>query len=51
MRRRDFIAGLGSTAAWPVVVGAQQTAMRSEVLREGHRDGTSDFDKELRQRT
>jgi putative tryptophan/tyrosine transport system substrate-binding protein len=25
MRRREFIAGLGSTAAWPMVVRAQQT--------------------------
>ena len=24
MRRREFIAGLGSTAVWPVVVRAQQ---------------------------
>jgi putative ABC transport system substrate-binding protein len=24
MRRREFIAGLGSTAAWPLVAGAQQ---------------------------
>jgi hypothetical protein len=27
MRRRDFVAGLGSAAAWPVEVRAQRPAM------------------------
>ena len=27
MRRRDFIAGIGSAAAWPVVARGQQSAL------------------------
>ena len=40
IRRREFIAGLGSAAAWPVVVQAQQgdRIRRIGVLRSGDED-------------
>jgi putative ABC transport system substrate-binding protein len=40
MKRRDFIAGLGSAAAWPVVARAQQPSRmrRIGVLRTGDED-------------
>ncbi len=35
MRRREFIGGLGSTAAWPLVAGAQQSARPMVALISG----------------
>jgi hypothetical protein len=35
MRRREFIAGIGSAAAWPVVARAQRADRRVGFLRPG----------------
>src|SRR5215475_14225671 len=47
MRRREFIAGLGSAAVWPVVAGAQQggRVRRIGVLMQGDK---SDPEQERR---
>jgi putative tryptophan/tyrosine transport system substrate-binding protein len=44
MRRRDLIAGIGSTAAWPMFVRAQQRSMPViGYLSPGRRDGPSEY--------
>jgi putative tryptophan/tyrosine transport system substrate-binding protein len=45
MRRREFIAGLGSAAAWPVVARAQQT---ERMRRIGVLSGNDDNDPEAK---
>jgi hypothetical protein len=42
MRRRDFIAGLGSAAAWPMAARAQSEHMR----RIGMLDGLAENDRD-----
>jgi putative tryptophan/tyrosine transport system substrate-binding protein len=44
MRRRDFIAGLGSAAAWPVVALAQQPAVPVVgFVNGGSADGSASY--------
>jgi hypothetical protein len=42
MLRREFIAGLGSAAAWPVAVGAQRPAVPTTVRWNDVPRGTMD---------
>jgi putative ABC transport system substrate-binding protein len=43
MRRREFIGGLGSAAAWPLAAPAQQAGMRRIAVLESGTEGDPDF--------
>jgi putative ABC transport system substrate-binding protein len=49
MRRRDFIAGLGSAAAWPLTAGAQQRVPVVGFLNGGSPGGYAPFVAAFRQ--
>jgi hypothetical protein len=50
MRRREFIAGLGGAAAWPLVARGQQTALPViGFLHQGAREANEHFLAEFRQ--
>jgi putative tryptophan/tyrosine transport system substrate-binding protein len=43
MRRREFIAGLGGAAAWPLAARAQQAGMRRIAVLESGTEGDPEF--------
>ncbi len=43
MRRREFIAGLGGAAVWPVMARAQQPMMPAVGFMSGRSEADSDY--------